>query len=460
MTYYLRHPFARIVSAAITLDAMAFLASGGLAWQLGQHPFPMPLYATAAAALGGAALCFVALVVCDAYRPENLMSGAATSRSILLAMGIAFAVALLVRFLVPAPPQATTALAKLAALYFPLVAAGRIAFRAVAALPPFSRRVMILGRSEAGVAAADAIVARGNRGIERVGFLADDGEEDWDDVAGHPVVGSAHELEKILAETRVDVLLVASSHRSAHFPIDQILHAKLLGVHVESAVSFYERITGRVFVRQLRPSYLAFSDGFRTSRTGEAVRRTIDVVAAAFGLLLALPLLALCALAIRLDSKGPVFFRQERLGRFGRTFQVLKLRTMLDDAESDSGPTFTSHRDPRITRVGRFLRMTRLDEVPQYWNILVGDMSIVGPRPERPEFMDVLTSRYPLFQLRVARKPGLTGWAQVRYGYVNDIEEFEQKLGLDLYYVKHRSLLMDLSIVLQTIKTVVLFRGL
>jgi sugar transferase (PEP-CTERM system associated) len=446
------------VATAVLLDAAAFLLAAACVWQLGSQPLPAPLYAAAAAV--GSLLCFAALVVCDAYRPENLLSGDRTSRSLLLAMGIAFAVALLVHFAVPAPQAATTTLARVAALYFPLLAAERLLFRAAAGLPLFTRRVLILGRSDVGLAAADAIVSRGNRGIELVGFLADDGEDDWDDVGGHPVVGSAHELEKLLVETRVDVLLVASSHRSAHFPVDQLLHAKLVGVHVESAVSFYERLTGRVFVRHLRPSYLVFSTGFGSGRASEALRRGIDIAAATIGLTLALPLLALCALAIRLDSKGPVFFRQERVGRHGRPFQVLKLRTMQEDAESDSGPTFTTHRDPRVTRVGRFLRMTRLDEVPQYWNILVGDMSVVGPRPERPEFMDVLNSRYPLFQLRVARKPGLTGWAQVRYGYVNDIEEFEQKLGLDLYYVKHRSLLMDLSILLQTIKTVALFRGL
>jgi lipopolysaccharide/colanic/teichoic acid biosynthesis glycosyltransferase len=225
-------------------------------------------------------------------------------------------------------------------------------------------------------------------------------------------------------------------------------------------VSFYERMTGRVFVRDLRPSYLVFSDGFGFNRVAEGVRRAADLVLSMLGLLAALPLLALCALAIRLDSKGPIFYRQERVGRHGRIFKVLKLRTMKVDAETHSGPTFTAHRDPRVTRVGRLLRMTRLDEVPQYWNIIVGDMSIVGPRPERPEFMDVLTSRYPLFRLRLARKPGLTGWAQVRHGYVNDIGEFESKLGLDLYYVKRRSLLMDVGIILQTIKTVLLFRGL
>ncbi len=458
MTYYLRHPFARIAATAMVLDGLAFLLAGALAWGLESPPWPATTYWACAAA--GVVLCFAALLVCDAYRPEHLMSADGTIRSLVLAMGIAFLVSLVVHLAVPTPEPITRILGKTAALYFPLLAAGRLCFRLLTELPAFGRRVLILGRSDVGVAAADAIVARGNRGIELVGFLADDGEDDWESVGAHPVIGSVHELEKVLDSMRVDSILVASSHRDAYFPVDQLLHAKLLGVHLESAVSFYERMTGRVFVRDLRPSYLVFSDGFRFNPIAEGVRRAADLVLSVLGLLFALPLLALCALAIRLDSKGPIFYRQERVGRHGRTFQVLKLRTMKTDAETHSGPTFTAHRDPRVTRIGRFLRMTRLDEVPQYWNIIVGDMSIVGPRPERPEFMDVLTSRYPLFRLRLARKPGLTGWAQVRHGYVNDIGEFESKLGLDLYYVKRRSLLMDVVIVLQTIKTVLLFRGL
>jgi sugar transferase (PEP-CTERM system associated) len=458
MTYYLRHPFARIASVAIALDTVAFVLAGAVAWTLASPPWP-PITFWACAAVG-AISCFAALGVCDAYRPENLMHGEGTIRSVVLAMGIAFGVALVVHLAVPTPHGINQMLGKTAALYFPLLAVGRVFFRLLTELPALSCRVLILGRSDVGVAVADAIVARGNRGIELVGFLADDGEDDWESVGPHPVIGSVHELEKVLDSMRVDSLLVASSHRDAYFPVDQLLHAKLLGVHLESAVSFYERMTGRVFVRDLRPSYLVFSDGFGFNKVAEAVRRTADLVLSTIGLLTALPLLALCALAIALDSKGPIFYRQERVGRYGRTFKVLKLRTMSEDAETHSGPRFTAHRDPRVTRVGRFLRMTRLDEVPQYWNIIVGDMSIVGPRPERPEFMDVLTSRYPLFRLRLARKPGLTGWAQVRHGYVNDIEEFESKLGLDLYYVKRRSLLMDVVIIFQTIKTVLMFRGL
>jgi sugar transferase (PEP-CTERM system associated) len=403
---------------------------------------------------------FLSLTLCDAYRPENLRSAEGTLRALLSTMGIAFVAAVVLNFALATPPGVVATLATAAALYFPLLGVGRFLFQMLAHLPPFRTRVLILGRSDVGLAVAQAITTdKSCPGVELLGFLKDDDEDDWESIDGYPVVGPAHQLEKILAAVHVDSIVVASTDREAYFPADQLLHAKLHGVHIESGVSFFERVTGRVFVRRLRPSYLIFNEGFKVNALAEAVRRGLDLAISAVGLACALPVLALSALAIRLDSKGPVFFRQERVGLHGRTFPLLKLRTMRVDAEA-AGPVFTADRDPRITRVGHFLRKTRLDEVPQFWNILVGDMSVVGPRPERPEFMDLLNARYPLFGLRTARKPGLTGWAQVRHGYVNEIEDFESKLGLDLYYVMRRSLFLDLVILFHTVKTVVLFRGL
>jgi lipopolysaccharide/colanic/teichoic acid biosynthesis glycosyltransferase len=223
-------------------------------------------------------------------------------------------------------------------------------------------------------------------------------------------------------------------------------------------VAFFEKVTGRIYLRDLRPSYLIFADGFREGPVSAFARRALDLTVASIALMLATPVLALSALAIKLDSKGPIFFRQDRVGQGGRTFRVVKLRSMCNDAEA-AGARFAERGDLRITRVGRLLRASRLDEVPQLWNVLVGDMGLVGPRPERPEFVDSLCLRYPYFRLRSAIRPGITGWAQVRYGYVNEIEGFEEKLALDLYYMKHRSLAMDFVILWQTVKTVFLFRG-
>jgi exopolysaccharide biosynthesis polyprenyl glycosylphosphotransferase len=214
-----------------------------------------------------------------------------------------------------------------------------------------------------------------------------------------------------------------------------------------------------VYIRDLRPSYLIFSEGFRTSRLAALLKRAIDIAVSTAGLLIASPLLLLCAIAIRLDSPGSVFFAQERVGKGGKPFFIWKLRSMRSDAEAESGPVWTQTDDLRVTRVGKTLRMTRMDEVPQLWNVLKGEMSLVGPRPERPEFVESLSVRYPYFALREALRPGVTGWAQIQKGYVNEVEEFEEKLALDIYYMKYRSTFMDLLILWKTAKTMLLMSG-
>jgi exopolysaccharide biosynthesis polyprenyl glycosylphosphotransferase len=278
-------------------------------------------------------------------------------------------------------------------------------------------------------------------------------------IEGIPVLGKVHQLEKIVDEFRIDRIVVASKGRKEHFPAEELLNKKLQGVTVEAGISFYERISGRVYLRDLRPSYLIFSDGFRTSRVAALEKRAIDIAVSTAGLLIASPLLLLCTIAIRLESAGSVFFAQERVGKAGKLFFIWKLRSMRIDAEAESGPVWTQTDDLRVTRVGKILRMTRLDEVPQLWNVLKGEMSLVGPRPERPEFVESLSMRYPYFALRESLKPGVTGWAQIQNGYVNDVEGFEEKLALDIYYMKYRSTLMDLLILWKTAKTMLLMSG-
>ena len=455
MNYYLGHPYARSVATAIGVDLVAFLLAVSGTWWLAGPPWSLAAFARCAGL--GAVLCIAALVSCEAYEPNTLASWHKTVRAVLRAMGVAFAVTLFMIGVVHQTPALTETLASVGLLYFPLLLAGRLAFRSVATLLEPGRRVVILGASDLGVDIAQAITARPHAGIELVGFLADEFLPSG--IAGFPVLGPMHQLEKVMSMVAVNSIIVASKQRDESFPSDELLRAKLRGVHVESGVSFYERLTGRLHLRELHPSYLIFREGFRSSRLAERARRALDIAVSALALVIVAPVLAACAVAIRLDSRGPIFYRQARVGKDGHLFRVLKLRTMRVDAEKTSGARFACEKDPRVTRVGRLLRMTRLDEVPQYWNVLVGEMSVVGPRPERPEFMDALASRYPLFRLRLAQKPGLTGWAQVRYGYVSDIDEWENKLGLDLYYLKHRSLLFDLLIIVQTVKTVLLFRG-
>jgi lipopolysaccharide/colanic/teichoic acid biosynthesis glycosyltransferase len=276
---------------------------------------------------------------------------------------------------------------------------------------------------------------------------------------GGPILGDLSHTEKIVKDQRIDWILVASRNRDERFPADLLLAAKLRGLRVDSGLVFYERLAGCIYLPNLRWSYLIFADGLRERFVTAALKRSLDLLGASVGLILCSPLLALAALAIRIDSPGPIRFRQARVGQGGRLFDVVKLRSMQDGAENETGAAFACEQDERITRVGWILRRTHLDEVPQLWNVLKGEMSLVGPRPERPEFVDMLTARFPLFRFRSIVKPGVTGWAQVRYGYAGDLEAFEQKLSLDLFYLKHRSTTLDLAILWETVKTVVLLRG-
>jgi exopolysaccharide biosynthesis polyprenyl glycosylphosphotransferase len=232
------------------------------------------------------------------------------------------------------------------------------------------------------------------------------------------------------------------------------------GIRVVEAASLFEELSGRIALRDLRPSWLIFSSGFRKPRLLRSVKRGGEVALSIAALALAGPLIGLVALAIRLCCPGPVLYRQTRVGRDGRTFDLLKFRSMRQDAEAVSGPVWASARnDPRITAVGRVLRKTRLDELPQLWNVLRGDMSFVGPRPERPHFVDKLRRVIPYYDERHGVRPGITGWAQVKFPYGSTLEDAEEKLEYDLYYVKHMSLALDIAIVLETFKVMLLGRG-
>jgi exopolysaccharide biosynthesis polyprenyl glycosylphosphotransferase len=456
MRFYLLNLYLLRVLMAVSIDALCFVVAAAASWFLLEPDFPVHQYAIATAV--GVLCSFVALYYTGAYGLTTLGSGRRTIESIFGAMGTAFVVALLVYFSLRTPPRAMETLAHTAAIYFPLLVGGRLLFRMVSKMPRFSQHVLVIGTSDLGLAIAKAMHERGNLGARLVGFLSDDAIQRRS-IEGVPVLGKVHEIEKIIDHERIDRIVVASKSRSEYFPSEELLAAKLGGRHVESGVTFYERITGRVYLRDLRPSYLIFQDGFRLNPVSARLKQLLDVTVSAIGLVALAPVIALCALAIKLDSPGPILYRQERVGQRGRVFRVCKLRSMRHRAEDHTGAVFSREDDDRITRVGRILRKTRLDELPQLWNVLVGEMSLVGPRPERPEFMDALSERYPYFRLRSALKPGLTGWAQIRHGYVNDVDGFEEKLALDLYYMKHRSFMMDLLILWKTAKTMVLLHG-
>jgi sugar transferase (PEP-CTERM system associated) len=256
----------------------------------------------------------------------------------------------------------------------------------------------------------------------------------------------------------IDRVIVAMEDRRRSMPVRELLALRLRGVVIEDAGAVMERLVGKLPLDGLNPSSLIFTDGFNVKTSQQLLRRLVSMTVSFVGLAICLPFIPFIILAVRFSSPGPIFFRQTRVGLRGRPFSVIKFRTMRQDAEAQ-GAVWATKNDPRVTKLGRFMRNTRLDEIPQLWNVLRGEMGFVGPRPERPEFVQWLASEIPFYELRHMIRPGITGWAQVRYQYGATLEEAKQKLEYDLYYVKHLSLGLDLLIMFETIKTIVLRRG-
>lgn len=359
------------------------------------------------------------------------------------------------RFLLPPFPVGRTVLAAAlggAALVLP---AWRVAFARVMASPLCRSEALVLGGGTLGRECAALLAVDHGTGLRLAGMLLNDGETA---PAGVAVLGRYADVARVCAEHRIERVVVAITDRRGTLPIADLLDLKLTGVAIEEGIDLYERVTGKVFVPTLKPADLVFAQGYQIRRGALLAKRAFDLVAAAAGLLLGLPILAAAAIAVKLDSRGPVLYSQERAGVLGRTFRIHKLRSMRTDAEA-RGAVWALVDDPRVTRVGRFLRRTRIDELPQLWNVLVGEMSLVGPRPERPVFVAQLEREIPFFARRLCMKPGLTGHAQVRCRYGASIEDAREKLAYDLFYIKRFSLWFDLSILVDTVKVVLLRIG-
>ena len=261
------------------------------------------------------------------------------------------------------------------------------------------------------------------------------------------------DLLALAREVHASEIVIATDDRRG-LPVHQLLQCKLSGIRVTDYVEFYERESGRVDLSAIRPSWFIFSDGFRMGASVEALKRSLDIVVGLSTLAFVLPILVLAVIAIRCEGRGSLLYRQERVGLRGRTFVLLKFRSMAEDAESDGAPVWAAKRDPRITRVGWLIRKLRIDELPQLYNVLRGDMSLVGPRPERPYFVQRLGQAIPYYNERHSVKPGITGWAQVNYPYGASLEDARNKLSYDLYYLKNRGLFLDLIILVRTVRVV------
>jgi sugar transferase (PEP-CTERM system associated) len=319
-------------------------------------------------------------------------------------------------------------------------------------------RALVLGTGAIGKVIA-GLEETGTRPFTILGFLDDNPNAPETVPAGHVLLGKTQDLSALVEDTKPDLIVVAQMNRRGNFPAKALIDCRMRGIQVEDWPTFYEKETGKILVTDLRPSWLIFSDGFVKTYRTEIIKRLLDLSLSLVGLLLALPVMAVVALTIKLESRGPVLFRQARLGQNGRVFILNKFRSMREDAEKETGPVWAQDRDPRVTRVGSFLRKTRLDELPQLFNVLLGDMSFIGPRPERPEFVYTLQKQIPFYMERLSVKPGITGWAQVRYRYGATVEDAIEKLQYDLYYIKNLSLFLDLVILIATIQVVLFARG-
>lgn len=329
----------------------------------------------------------------------------------------------------------------------------RWAYDRLIRLPALRERIYLLGNGPRASRLVEALRTRGELGMDVVGWAGETGIE-----AMTREALSTNLLEMSRAR-EVDRVIVALSDRRGTMPVGELLDLRLRGVRVEDGTAMLEKFYGLIEIDELYPSWLIFGEGFRRSFLNRAMRRAISTLFSLTLLLIALPLIPLIILLVRISSPGPILYRQKRVGLNGVVFDCYKFRTMRADAEADSGATWASDEDPRITKIGHYLRKMRLDEIPQLWNVLKGDMGLVGPRPERPEFVNRLATEIPYYGMRHLIRPGITGWAQINFGYGASVEDAKEKLRYDLYYIKNGSLAIDLLIIFRTIRTVLLRRG-
>ena len=377
---------------------------------------------------------------------------------IMQALGAACVVLAVTYFLVPEASFGRGIVIITVPVIFTLLLTWRLSANMTNLLARGDERLVVIGTGDAGISLVRHILGHPEYNIKVVGFLDEQGQDIGKSLVNPKIIGATSEVEEIVARENVDRVVLSLKERRGGTPVRQLLSLKFAGVRIEEVHSCFERLSGRIPIEHLSPSWFILSDGFKKSSLLLVSKRTIDIVVSSLILLLVSPLLPLVALAIYIESGGPIFFRQRRVGYKGAEFELLKFRSMFQDAEKH-GPKWATLGDDRITRVGSILRKTRLDEIPQLFNVFKGQMSLVGPRPERPYFCTLLEEKVAFYNLRHSVRPGLTGWAQVRFRYGANLDDSRAKLELDLFYIKNLSLTVDFAILFETAKVVLLGRG-
>ncbi|GFE74294.1 TIGR03013 family XrtA/PEP-CTERM system glycosyltransferase [Novosphingobium sp. TCA1] len=454
-----KHYIPHAVALLWLVDILLLLAANEFSWRLraGQIGMAMGdpgdrigLHA------GFAVVLSLSMVAVGVYGAEALRSMRFAAARLLVAISLGVIALAFVDFLFAAQNFWRSTLAYAMAFAIVLLVANRLILGAFLGTSAFRRRVLVLGAGARAGRLRD-LAERPESGFVIVGYVCM-GE-------GTPTIeesisrGAIHNLTRYVDNLGVTEVVLALEERRNALPLKDLLRIKTTGVHVNEFSSFLERETGRIDLDTVNPSWLIFSDGFSSGRMiSSVIKRLFDIVASALVLCLTGPIILLFALLVKLDSRGPAFYRQQRVGLFGENFDVIKLRSMRTDAEV-AGAQWAAKDDPRVTRVGRFIRKVRIDELPQAWSVLKGEMSFVGPRPERPQFVAELEEQLRYYAERHMVKPGITGWAQINYPYGASIEDSRHKLEFDLYYAKNYTPFLDLLIILQTLRVILWSEG-
>lgn len=397
----------------------------------------------------------------DFYDLETAADRQHSLISLVRATVIVFLIYPVIYFFLPPKSQARTPVFFSEVIAFLLLGGWRFLYASILTVPRFQRPVVIVGAGWAGRTIAQAIQDSLRHEYDPLGYVDDDPAKEGGVIAGLPVLGNSGKLMQMVEANRVSEIIVAITHAIRGELIQALIQCNSRGVQITPMTRLYEQITGKLAVEHVGTNW--FLDlpisGESSLSPLRLIKRLLDLTVALIALIVSIPFYPLIALAIYVDNPGPIFYWQERVGQGGKPFRIIKFRSMIARAEEGGEVRWATQDDLRITRVGRFLRRTRLDELPQFTNVLRGEMSVIGPRPERPEFIDKLEKQIPFYRMRLQAKPGLTGWAQVQHGYASSVQDSLIKLQYDLYYIKHWSVYLDLLILWKTVWTVLRFRG-
>lgn len=397
-------------------------------------------------------VCQIALYYNDLYDLKVTNNYVELGIRLLQALGIATIFFGIAYYLIPQLMIGEGIFVIMIGLLILLIVSWRIGYTLVLEKGLFNQKLIIIGSGELAKGIIREIRDKRDSGYEIDTIL---NEED----CREGVCGIQLDMSDQAKAKNISKIIVAMEEKRGNLPIKQLLKCRTEGIEILEGTSFYEMLLGKLYVKQINPSWLIFSDGFRKSPLKSAMKRTGDIILSSIMLVMLSPMILITAILIKIDSKGPVIFSQERVGQNGKGFYVHKFRSMVTDAEKSSGPVWASEDDNRVTRVGRVIRKLRIDELPQLWNVLKGEMSFVGPRPERAFFIKQLEKNVPYYSERLTVKPGLTGWAQVSYPYGASVEDAIEKLNYDLFYTKNMSFLLDLLIIFRTVKIVLFGKG-